>query len=104
MGSAGNEVRSIASEIRGSCAVLKTLHQRLPQVVASRYYAHCQDLIDDMMSASQEMYSDILRITKGFQRLTMTTEEKPNIRPRVCVATFYKPRVLSSKPILRIFA
>ena len=57
MGSAGKETRAIASEIRGLCAVLKTLHATLDRVKTSPYFTHCLEVTDDMTTAGLEMYS-----------------------------------------------
>lgn len=103
MGSAGKEARSIAAEIRGLCAVLKTLHQALPKVETSPYFEHCLDLTDDMIDASQEMYSDILTVTTKLQNIAKTQEGKFNIRSRVYWVTFHKPKIIGLRAAIEAY-
>jgi len=103
MGSAGKEARSIASEIRGLCAVLKTLYQTLARVETSPYFAHCLELTDDMTTASLEMYSDILKITKCLQVMGKTQEGRFKLRSRVYWVAFQKPKIVGLRTALEAY-
>jgi hypothetical protein len=101
MGSAGKEARAIASEIRGLCTVLKTLHDTLAKVQTSPYFLHCVGITEDMTTASLEMYSDILTITKSLQAMAKTQDGKFKLRSRVYWVAFQKPKIVGLRRHLR---
>ncbi|KAI9690701.1 MAG: hypothetical protein M1820_009877 [Bogoriella megaspora] len=103
MGSAGKEARSIASEIRGLCAVLKTLHQALSKVSTSPYFEHCLELTNDMTDASREMYFDILKITKNLQDMARTQEGRFKLRSRFYWVAFQKPKITALRAALEAY-
>ena len=103
MGAAGKEARSIASEIRGLCAVLNTLQHVLLKVETSPYFDHCLELTDDMTNASREMYTDILKITKKLQIMAKTQEGRFKLRSRVYWVAFQKPRILGLRAALEAY-
>jgi hypothetical protein len=103
MGSAGKEARSIASEIRGLCAILKTLYQTLARVDTSQYFEHCLELTDDMTTASLEMYSNILIITKSLQAMAKTQEGRFKLRSRLYWVSFQKPKIIRLRAALEAY-
>jgi hypothetical protein len=100
VGSAGIEARMIASEIRGSCTVLTTLHLTLKHVQTSSYYSHCADLISDMTDASLEMYTEIMEVVGGLS--AMTNDGKMNLRKRL-QWTFQKPKIVMLRTALEAY-
>jgi hypothetical protein len=103
MGAAGHEARTIASEIRCLCSVLKTLHGTLEKVEKSPYYAHCVDVTKDMTDASLEMYADIIAITKGLQGMATAPEGRFGLRSRLYWATFRKGKILTLRTALEAY-
>jgi hypothetical protein len=100
VGSAGTEARMIATEIRGSCTVLTTLHSTLKHVQTSPYYSHCADLISDMTDASLEMYTEIMEVVEGLS--AMTNDSKMNLRKRL-QWTFQKPKIVMLRTALEAY-
>jgi hypothetical protein len=100
VGSVGTEARLIASEIRGSCTVLTTLHMTLKHVQTSLYYSHCADLISDMTDASLEMYTEIMECVEGLS--AMTNDSKMNLRKRL-QWTFQKPKIVMLRTALEAY-
>src|ERR1051325_8387240 len=90
MGSAGKEARSIASEIKVFCAVLKTLHEVLERVKSSPYFEHCLDTTNDMTITSLEMFSEILKVIKSLQGMAKTQEGRFMLKSRFYWAAFQK--------------
>lgn len=100
VGAAGQEARMIASEIRGSCTVLTTLHSTLKHVQTSPYYANCAELISDMTDASLEMYTEIMEVVDGLS--AMTSDSKMNLRKRL-QWTFQKPKIVMLRTALEAY-
>ncbi|TID21970.1 hypothetical protein E6O75_ATG10763 [Venturia nashicola] len=100
VGAAGQEARMIASEIRGSCTVLTTLHSTLKHVQKSPYYANCAELIIDMTDASLEMYTEIMEVVEGLS--AMTSDSKMNLRKRL-LWTFQKPKIVMLRTALEAY-
>lgn len=100
VGAAGQEARMIASEIRGSCTVLTTLHSTLKHVQTSPYYANCAELISDMTDASLEMYTEIMEVVEGLS--AMTSDSKMNLRKRL-MWTFQKPKIVMLRTALEAY-
>lgn len=103
IGSAGREARTIATEIRCLCSILKTLHDAIEKVQLSPYYAHCVEVIRDMTDASLEMYSDILTITGSLQAMAKTQEGKFKLRARIQWAAFDKPKLTMLRAALEAY-
>lgn len=100
VGAAGQEARMIASEIRGSCTVLTTLHSTLKHVQTSPYYANCAELISDMTDASLEMYTEVMEVVEGLS--AMTSDSKMNLRKRL-LWTFQKPKIVMLRTALEAY-
>ncbi|QDS71725.1 hypothetical protein FKW77_008684 [Venturia effusa] len=100
VGAAGQEARMIASEIRGSCTVLTTLHSTLKNVQTSPYYANCAELISDMTDASLEMYTEIMEVVEGLS--AMTSDSRMNLRKRL-QWTFQKPKIVMLRTALEAY-
>lgn len=97
IGSAGHEARMIGGEIRSFCAVLKTLGETMEKIDASPYYAHCSDMVNDMTTASLEMFTEILNATESLKSLTTGRDGKDGnfgLVTRVQWAVFKKPKLL----------
>jgi hypothetical protein len=99
IGSAGKEARMVATEIRGSCAVLTTLQDILKRVQTSVYYAHCADVTNDMTDTSLEMFGEILDVLDSLRSATEMPDGKLNVRRRLQWA-FQKPKIMMLRAAL----
>jgi hypothetical protein len=99
IGSAGKEARMVATEIRGSCAVLTTLQDILKRVQTSVYYAHCADVTNDMTDTSLEMFGEILDVLDSLRSATKMPDGKLNVRRRLQWA-FQKPKIMMLRAAL----
>lgn len=94
VGSAGTEARTVASEIRCLCTVLKALRETVERVQSSSYYSHCTEIVSDMTDASLEMYSGILRATTEIESMTRDHQDgRTKLMIRFQWAVFHSPRI-----------
>lgn len=94
MGSAGTEARTVASEIRCLCTVLKALREMVERVQSSPYYSHCGEVVNDMTDASLEMYSDILKATTEVESMTKSHQDgKAKLMIWFQWAVFHNPKI-----------
>lgn len=97
IGSAGQEVRMISSEIRTFCTILNTLKDTMEKIQTSHYYSHCFEMIRDMTDASLEMFTEILDAAESLKGMTMGKDEKSgrfSLVSKVQWVIFQKPKIV----------
>jgi hypothetical protein len=93
VGSANNEARMIASEIKAFVVVIKTLVSTLEELQESDSYAHCSSKIKEMTDACVEMFTEMLNTAEEVRKITKPPDRKYDIIWRLQWALYQKPRM-----------
>jgi hypothetical protein len=93
VGTASNEARIIASDIKAFVVVIKTLVSTLEEIQESDYYANCTNRIKEMTDACLEMFTEMLNTAEEVRKITQPSDRKYDIIWRLQWALYQKPRM-----------
>jgi hypothetical protein len=97
IGSAGQEARMISSEIRTFCTILNTLKDTMDKINNSNYYAHCSDMVQDMTTASVEMFTEVLNAAETLRSMTKGKDGRDGkfkLVSKIHWVVFQKPKII----------